>query len=420
MEENNKAIIVGININDDEFFYESLEELKNLANSLDIEIVDVIEQKLNVQNSAFYVGSGKLNEIKHRVDDLKVNLVIFDNELSPSQLKNIQSKLGVEILDRTAIILEIFDIRAKTKEAKMQVETAKLKYMLPRLVGLHTSLGRQGSGSGFSNKGSGEKKIELDRRMIEDRISKLNKKLEEIQKERNIQRRKRNDSDIPLVSLVGYTNAGKSSLMNALIETYVKEDDKKVLEKNMLFATLDTTVRNIILEDNKSFLLSDTVGFINKLPHGLIKAFRSTLDEVKNADLLIEVIDYSDKNYEKHIEVTNNTLKEIGAEEIPVIYVYNKSDLVLDRIPLVEKDCIYISATKKKGIQELTDMIKKKVFSNFINCIMKIPFEDGNVLSYLKDNATVSNMEYKEDGTVITLNCKISDYMKYKKYVIKV
>ena len=420
MEESKNAILVGVNLNDDNYFYESLEELKNLVKSLNIDVVDTVEQNLKIPNSAFYVGSGKLNEIKYKVNDLKADLVVFDNELSPSQLKNIQSKLDVEVLDRTAIILEIFDIRARTKEAKMQVETAKLKYMLPRLVGLHASLGRQGAGSGFSNKGAGEKKIELDRRLIEDRISKLDKKLEEIQKERDVQRRKRENSAIPLVSLVGYTNAGKSSLMNALVDIYVKEEDKKVMEKDMLFATLDTTVRNISLEDNKSFLLSDTVGFINKLPHGLIKAFRSTLKEVKNANLLIHVIDYSDKNYEKHIEVTKNTLKEIGAEKIPVIYVYNKSDLMLDRLPLVEKDSIYMSATKKKGIEELVGMIKQKVFSNYINCIMKIPFEDGKVLSYLKNNATVSKIEYEEDGSVINVNCNISDYMKYRRYVIKV
>ena len=278
-----------------------------------------------------------------RTSVVSEEVTFVHNELSPSQLKNIESKLNIPILDRTSLILEIFAIRAKTKEAKLQVEVARLKYMLPRLVGLHTSLGRQGGGSSVSNKGSGEKKIELDRRKIEDRINKLNNELAELSTIREIQHRKRKDSELPLVSLVGYTNAGKSTLLNTLIDLSSEDEDKKVFEEDMLFATLETSVRRIKLKDNKEFLLSDTVGFIRELPHGLIKAFRTTLDEVRNADLLLHVIDYSDDDFEENINITNATLKEIGASDIPVIYVYNKAELREETLPIVKDNSIYIS-----------------------------------------------------------------------------
>ena len=298
MEEKEKALLVGVNLNDEFYFFKSMNELEELANACDMECVGRVVQNLSNINSAFYVGTGKILEIQEKIRECKPDVVIFNNELSPSQLKNIESKLNIPILDRTSLILEIFAIRAKTKEAKLQVEVARLKYMLPRLVGLHTSLGRQGGGSSVSNKGSGEKKIELDRRKIEDRINRLNKELAELSTIREIQHRKRKDSEVPLVSLVGYTNAGKSTLLNTLIDLSSEDDTKKVFEEDMLFATLETSVRRIKLKDNKEFLLSDTVGFIRELPHGLIKAFRTTLDEVRNADLLLHVIDYSDDDFE--------------------------------------------------------------------------------------------------------------------------
>ena len=262
MEKKERALLVGVNINDDEYFFKEVNELRELAKACNMEPVELVVQNLNTINSAYYVGVGKLDEIKDKIKELDIDIVIFNNELTPSQLKNIEQKLDIAVLDKTALILEIFNIRAKTKEAKLQVEVARLKYMLPRLVGLHKALGRQGGGSGLSNKGSGEKKIELDRRIIEARISKLNKELEQISKTRETQSKQREKSSIPLVSMVGYTNAGKSTLLNDFVELSGEDEDKKVFEEDMLFATLETSVRKIKLKDNKEFLLSDTVGFI--------------------------------------------------------------------------------------------------------------------------------------------------------------
>lgn len=416
-EENEKAVIVGANINE-KYFEVKLEELKELALACDIDVVHTITQNLDHINSALYIGTGKVEEVKEYIANNHVDLVIFDNELSPSQIKNLQNALDIKILDRTALILQIFARRAKTKEAKLQVEVASLEYMLPRLVGLNSSLGRQSGKSGFSNKGTGEKQIELDRRKIEARLVELNKELKNIENERKIQRRKREVSDIPLVCLVGYTNAGKSTILNMLIEKYMKDESKKVLEKDMLFATLDTSVRKITVENNKTFLLSDTVGFVSNIPHNLIKAFRSTLEEVKKASLLVHVVDYSDENYLKNIEVTNNTLKEIGAENIPIIYAFNKSDLMHIKIPKVEEDIVYMSASNKIGDIELIELISKKVFGDYIKTKMLIPYDKGNIYSYLKQNAIIEKTEYIEEGTLLILKVKEKDYNKYKEYVI--
>lgn len=414
-----KAILVAVNVNSQKYFIESLDELEELVKACDMHQIGTMIQNLEHINNSLYLGTGKVEEVKQKVIETNADLVIFNNELTPSQLRNLQKILNVPILDRTSLILQIFERRAKTKEAKLQVEVAKLKYMLPRLVGLHESLGRQGGASGLSNKGSGEKKLELDRRKIEDKITELNKELKNIVNEREVQRKQRKKTEIPLVSLAGYTNAGKSTLLNAMVDIYQSDETKKVEEKDMLFATLETSVRNITLEDNKSFLLSDTVGFISELPHELIKAFRSTLEEIKQADLILHVIDYSDMNYEQHIQVTKDTLKELGADNIPVIYVYNKSDIVLNKIPVVEDDKIYMSAKNKVGINELLDLIKKQIFSNYVSTKFLIPYDKGNIVSYFNEAATVKSTEYLEKGTLLELECKESDYNKYKEYELE-
>lgn len=418
MDKIEKAIIVGANIDQYERFEKSMDELENLVLACDIEVVGRETQNLLEVNNAMYIGKGKAEEIATKAEALKVDYVIFNNELSGRQMRNLSKIIKADILDRTALILEIFSRRARTKEAKLQVEVARLEYMMPRLVGMHEALGRQGGGS-FFNKGSGEKKIELDRRLIEEKLTDLRHELEELSVDREVQRKKREESNIPLVSLVGYTNAGKSSLMNYMIDRFVKDEDKKVFEEDMLFATLETSVRKIELEDNRKFLLSDTVGFISELPHDLIKAFRSTLEEIKNADLLVQVIDYSDKDFAEHMEVTKDTLEKIGAGDIPVIYVYNKSELMLEKLPLVDGDEIYLSIRQKRGMDELIDMIINKIFSQYKKVKMLIPFSDGGVVSYLNEHATVMNTDYDEKGTILTVECTPAQYNKYKEYIIE-
>ena len=416
MEEIEKALLVAVNVNNQKYFLNSVEELRNLTYACNMDVLDVAIQNLESVNNATYIGTGKVKEIKEQAKYLKADLIIFNNELSPSQLRNLQKDLSLPILDRTGLILQIFSKRAQTKEAKLQVEVAKLQYMLPRLVGLHSSLGRQGSGAGLSNKGSGEKKLELDRRRIEDKITELNKELKNIENERDVQRKQRKKKGIPLVSLAGYTNAGKSTLMNALVDIYKNDESKKVEEKNMLFATLDTSVRNITLPDKKEFLLSDTVGFISELPHSLVKAFRSTLEEIKQADLILEVVDFADENYKQHIEVTNKTLKELGADKIPLVYVYNKSDLVLEKLPKIEENAIYMSASNKIGIEELINIIKSRIFSNFIKTKLLIPYNRSDIVAYFNSNSNVVRTEYINEGTLLFVECKVEDYNRYKEF----
>lgn len=411
-----KGIVVGININNENGFEESMVELKNLCVACDIETMGELVQNSKQINKAHYIGSGKLDELKSLVNSEEVDIVIFNNELSSSQLRNIEKAIECEVIDRTALILSIFAERAKTREAKLQVEVARLQYLLPRLIGANENLGRQSGGVGTKNKGAGEKKLELDRRKIEAKIAALNKELEELKHQRETQRNLRRKSSVPQIALVGYTNAGKSSIMNSMIDTFKDSEEKKVFEKDMLFATLETSIRSIKLDDNKKFLLSDTVGFVSNLPHNLIKAFRSTLEEVCEADLLLHVVDISNPDYKHHLKVTNETLKEIGAELVPMIYVYNKIDLVDDY--LTEKNGVYISAKKNLGIDKLVETISNKVFNNYINCNMFIPYDKGNLLSYLNDNARVIDRKYRNDGTELSIECSNIDYEKYREYVI--
>ncbi len=411
-----KGIVVGININNENGFEESMVELKNLCMACDIEAIGELVQNSKQINKAHYIGSGKLDELKSLVNSEEVDIVIFNNELSSSQLRNIEKAIECEVIDRTALILSIFAERAKTREAKLQVEVARLQYLLPRLIGANENLGRQSGGVGTKNKGAGEKKLELDRRKIEAKIAALNKELEELKHQRETQRNLRRKSSVPQIALVGYTNAGKSSIMNSMIDTFKDSEEKKVFEKDMLFATLETSIRSIKLDDNKKFLLSDTVGFVSNLPHNLIKAFRATLEEVCEADLLLHVVDISNPDYKHHLKVTNETLKEIGAESVPMIYVYNKIDLVDDY--LTEKNGVYISAKKNLGIDKLVETISNKVFNNYINCNMFIPYDKGNLLSYLNDNARVIDRKYRNDGAELSIECSNIDYEKYREYVI--
>ncbi|MFT9816945.1 GTPase HflX [Lysinibacillus sp. NPDC056185] len=416
-----KAVLVGVNLRNDEHFDYSMEELKNLAEALNVEVAGIVTQNLERITPSHYVGTGKIEEIKNFYDEAQANLVIFNDELSPSQIRNLERDLETKVIDRTMLILDIFGRRAKTSEAQMQVELAQLQYMLPRLVGLHASLSRQGGGTGggFKNRGAGETKLELDRRKIEDQISKIKKELEHVKEQRETQRKQRRKNAIPVVSIVGYTNAGKSTIMNQLLSKIGQEDHKQVFEKDMLFATLETSVRQIELSDKKTFLLTDTVGFVSKLPHHLVKAFRSTLEEARDADLLLHVVDVSNSEHGFMMDVTNETLKAVGVEGIPTIYVYNKADIANVPYPVISGDNIWISAKQGNGLEELLQMIRQHIFSDYVTCNMLIPYEQGNIVSYLNEYASVFETAYEENGTLLTLELKEADYAKFQQYVIK-
>lgn len=415
-----KAILVGVNLRNDEHFDYSMEELQNLAEALHVEVVGTVTQNLERVTPSHYVGTGKIEEIKSFYEEAQANLVIFNDELSPSQIRNLERDLATKVIDRTMLILDIFGRRAKTREAQMQVELAQLQYMLPRLVGLHASLSRQGGGTGggFKNRGAGETKLELDRRKIEDQIAKIKKDLEHVKEQRETQRKQRRKNALPVVSIVGYTNAGKSTIMNQLLTQIGQEEHKQVFEKDMLFATLETSVRQIELPDKKTFLLTDTVGFVSKLPHHLVKAFRSTLEEARDADLLLHVVDVSNTEHGFMMDVTNETLKAVGVEDIPTIYVYNKADIADVPYPVVSGDNIWISAKHGVGLEELVQLIRQHIFSHYVTCEMLIPYDHGNVVSYLNENASVFNTAYEEGGTLLSLEVKAADYAKYQHYVI--
>lgn len=425
-----KAILVGVNLNENLDFDHSMEELENLAEACEIEAAAQVVQNLPMVNNAFYIGTGKVEEVKNLVSMLDADCVIFDNSLTPSQQRNLQNQLEVPVWDRTNLILEIFDRRARTKEARLQVESANLQYLLPRLVGMRDALSRQGGGAGaggaagagggLSNKGAGEKKLELDRRRIEKRISELNRELKVMEKDRETQRKRRKESELPSVALVGYTNAGKSTLMNKMLDIWMGDTEKKVLEKDMLFATLDTTVRRISPGDNRDFLLSDTVGFISQLPHTLVKAFRSTLEEACTADLLLQVVDFSDPHHREQMEVTQETLKELQAGQIPCLYVMNKADFVMEEseLPKVLGDRIYLSAKQGIGLAELLELIQKKLFGDYRECTFLIPYTDGAAVSRLQEQALVRSISYEADGVLISVSCKESDAGRYAAYAV--
>lgn len=415
-----RALVVGVDTENNPYFMDSIEELKNLARACAIEPVGEIVQNLPRHHPALYVGTGKLDEIVDFVDREEIDVVIFEDELSPSQIRNLSKYLpNAEILDRTRLILEIFKSRAQTKEAKLQVEIARLRYALPRLRDTNQNFSRQRGGTGTKNRGAGETKLELDRRKVELKITELERDLKAIELNRQVRRKKRSESGVPIVALVGYTNAGKSTLMNGMVSLFKEDEEKLVFEKDMLFATLDTSVRSIKFDSGKQILLSDTVGFISKLPHNLVKAFRSTLEEVREADLLLHVIDCSNPYYPQQIKVTNDTLKHIDADQIPQIFVYNKVDLIAGQPPIQDGATVHISAKKRLGYDELITEITKAAFSNFETYKLLIPFDKGQLISYLKDSYGLNSLEYVDNGTLVEVDLAPSDFDLYKEYIVK-
>ena len=420
IEEVKTALLCGVARGRDRDFESRMEELRGLAEACGYSCAGIVTQKLDSFDNATYIGSGKLAEIRELVSETEAEAVIFLNSLSPSQLSNLTDQLEVRVLDKTDLILEIFGERARSAEAKMQVEYARLGYMLPRLRGLRKNLSRQGgTGGSMSNKGSGEKQIELDRRVIEKRMSELRKRLEQLESGRKTQRKRREGSGLPLVSLAGYTNAGKSTLLNRMVEYFGSEEDKRVEEKDMLFVTLDTATRRISPRMHRDFLLSDTVGFIDDLPHDLIKAFRSTLSEIAGSDLILEVVDCSDEEHLRHMEVTGATLRELEASDIPVIYVMNKADRLypLEELPIINGDRIYMSAREGTGIEELCDMISSRLEEDMLRLSLLIPYQDAGKEFLISAKGEILEKEYTDKG--IELLCLIGRrYIKdIKEYI---
>lgn len=418
--ENLKAIIIGLNLDNEQFEY-SMTELAALAEANNLDVVDRLVQKLDHPDRATYFGKGKVEELRLSVLDHDADMVIINDELSPSQIRNLEKAVETKIIDRTGLILEIFANRARTHEAKLQVQLAKLQYQLPRL---HTSASQRldqqtgSGGGGFTSRGSGESKIELNRRVIEKDIAHIKQELKDIQKSDLTQRKQRDSKSIPTVALVGYTNAGKSTIMNRLVNRYGENNEKQVMVKNMLFATLDTSVRKLIFEDNKTMLLSDTVGFVSKLPHQLVQAFRSTLAEAANADLLVQVVDESDENKELMMKTTEQTLKEIGVENIPMITVFNKADILDEPRPQRAGDNLVIAALEEDSIDELVNVIKENGYNDYVINEFLIPFNKGEIVNYLNTNANVISTEYVADGTQIQAELTAVDSDRFKDFIV--
>ena len=507
----------------------AMSELGGLADACGLEVVASVVQNAAQITHATYIGSGKVLELKKEIEQHDADIVIFNEALTPMQMRNLEKELDTEVLDRTGLILQIFSSRARTREAKLQVESARLQYMLPRLVGMRASLSRQGGGSGrLSNKGAGEQKLELDRRRIEKRIAELRRELEIVDRERSTQRSRRLRTGLTRVALVGYTNAGKSTVMNALLHycgtngmfgTVImsgagssvssvfsdsfsdstssssasdsrgavsafsnqsftsynqsrssasdshgtnpvggtdntdgnQENNKLVFEADMLFATLDTSVRRIDAPGHIPFLLSDTVGFVSDLPHALVKAFRSTLDEVRYADLLLEVVDFSDPDYREQIEVTAKTLEEIGAGNIPVVYLYNKTDLAMAaetgiqgpagpdqsasgpqtmpssgispgsksrpvpaQIPFRRGETLYLAAGKGVGIPEILSLIDSAMEEDRVECSFCVPYTKGGLLQDMRRCAVLLSEHYLPEGTEVRIRCRREDAHRFR------
>ena len=393
-----RAVLVGLetaapsawNIDD------SIGELAHLTETAGAAVVATVIQKKGKPDPAYYVGEGKAREIEMVRSATEANLVIFDDELTPAQQRNLEEIIEGRIIDRTELILDIFAQRAATSEGKLQVELAQLNYMLPRLAGRGTEMSRLGGGIG--TRGPGETKLEADRRTIRNRISSITRELETVRQRRTVQRQKRRDADLPLVALVGYTNAGKSSLLNTLTGAKVPVEDK-------LFATLDPTTRRYTLPDGQALLLTDTVGFIQKLPHHLIMAFRATMEEVVDADMLLHVVDASHPQAVEHCEAVFDVLREIDAADHPVITVLNKSDLpesgpMIERLHHAYPKSVAVSAVTGDGLDDLAEMISEELSSWRVRIEELVPYGDP-VLGLIRARGRIISEVYREDGVAI-------------------
>lgn len=413
-----RAILIGMEWGRNDSLWtvdDSLEELKQLADTAGATVIKKFIQKRSKPDPAFFIGRGKVQELALYAQQENIDLCIFDDELSPAQQRNIESVMGIRILDRTALILDIFAQRARTNEGKLQVELAQLQYTLPRIMGKGLMLSRLGGGIG--TRGPGETKLEVDRRRIRDRIAFIKDQIEKVKAVRSLHRSKRKKNNVFEVSLVGYTNAGKSTLLNTLTNS-------DIYAKDQLFATLDPTTRQLTLPNKQEIIITDTVGFIQRLPHQLIAAFRSTLEVVTEADLLVHVIDVSHELYKEQAAAVHEVLKEIGAETKPVITVYNKIDKLppdsklADRLAL-EEDTVCISAAKKLNLETLQQMIESHLKSKAVEVTLFIPYAETAKAAQLHETANVLEQEYTENGAVMKVILPVEDLEAYNEYILK-
>ena len=408
------AILAGIQLREDISY--SMEELAGLAEADGVTVAGQMIQSLERPNTATLIGKGKVEELAELCRNMEADMVIFNDELSGVQLRNLEEALEVRVIDRTILILDIFADRAVSREGKLQVELAQLQYRMPRLTGFGRSLSRLGGGIG--TRGPGEKKLETDRRHIAGRIDDIKAELARIGKTRQVQRSGREKSQIPVVALMGYTNSGKSAIMNRLLQLSERED-KTVSSQDMLFATLDTQHRKITLEQGSEFILIDTVGFVSRLPHSLVEAFKSTLEEVRYADLLIHVVDSSYENRDFYMEVTNKVIEQIGAGDKDQIVAYNKMDIAKS-VPLDVSghEAVYLSAKTGENVNVLVEKIREKIFGGRVEMTLLIPYQRGDITSYLCENAQIFSMEYEEEGTLLHGKLEREDALRYGSFAV--
>ena len=410
-----RVILVGTDHGEKGFdLDESMQELKELAHAAGAEVVGQLTQNLDKISSRIYIGSGKVEEIAQLALETEADAMIFNEELSGSQLRNLEELLEIKIIDRTNLILDIFALRATSMEGQLQVKLAQMKYRLPRIIGYSDYLSRTGGGIG--TRGPGEQKLETDRRHVMREIRNVEKQLAAVSKNRETSRKQRTDANIPIVALIGYTNAGKSTIMNQIVD-----DEKQVFVKDMLFATLDTSLRKARFNTGGAFLLSDTVGFVSKLPTTLVNAFMSTLEEIKHADLILHVVDASNEHLDLQIDATMKVLNDLEVGDKKMLMVFNKIDRIsmdaLDSIHEKFDDKIFISALKKHDISRLLDRIEILLGDKFKTLTFELPFENMNVLDYFMKKYEVFELEYTEEGAVFKASVNHEDAQRYTQFV---
>lgn len=407
-----RAVLVGLNADcfaeEDTATESTLDELEDLLETAGGFCTGKVLQNRHTPDSHSFIGEGKAQEVRMLAEATQSTMVIFDNELSPGNIRALEEIIGLPVLDRSALILDIFAQRAKTKEGRLQVELAQYKYLLPRLSGMGTSLSRQGGGIG--TRGPGETKLESDRRHIRERINRLEEELEQVRKVRSVQRERRMKNSVPVVAIVGYTNAGKSTLLNALT-------DAGIPARNRLFDTLDTTTRTLEISDTCTVLISDTVGFIRKLPHHLVEAFKATLEELSYADLILHVIDASNPEWREQAEVVEGLITQLGAQTTPRIEVFNKSDIYVGEIRPHGEDIVSISAKTGEGLDKLLEKIRKRLDTGVHRVTLALPYDKGGILDTLYREAKVESVEYGETIQVVAV-CAEKTIGQIRAYVV--